>query len=292
MIEGLAHARGVLRVHAEDDGLLEAVAAFFQKLGHLPGDPLGALVDDQVPVEVLLVVDAVLDLVTVLVGLASFRAVALDIDIEMDLHHLVRRQEAVADAFLQRVAVNGFAEVVDIGNVFGLLRRGGEADLGGRGEIIQDLPPGGILRRAAAVAFVDHDEVEEIRRKLAVELLAFLRAGDGLIERKVDLVGGIDAPMFLIHGDRDQLDFGAVFALDGLRAGAELCHGGAEGTEVVHHGLVDQDIAIGEEKNALSLPGLPQAPDDLEGGVGLAGAGGHDEEDAVLALWRWLRWSC
>ena len=32
------------------------------------------------------------------------------------------------------------------------------------------------------------------------------------------------------------------------------------------------------------LPGLPQPPDDLKGGVGLAGAGRHDEQDAVLAL--------
>ena len=31
-------------------------------------------------------------------------------------------------------------------------------------------------------------------------------------------------------------------------------------------------------------PGLPQPPDDLERGVGLAGAGRHDEQDAVLAL--------
>jgi hypothetical protein len=30
-------------------------------------------------------------------------------------------------------------------------------------------------------------------------------------------------------------------------------------------------------------PGLPQPPDDLEGGVGLAGAGGHDQQDALLA---------
>ena len=30
--------------------------------------------------------------------------------------------------------------------------------------------------------------------------------------------------------------------------------------------------------------GFPQAPDDLEGGVGLAGAGGHDQQDAVLPL--------
>ena len=89
--------------------------------------------------------------------------------------------------------------------------------------------------------------------------------------------------MLLVDGGR-QLHFGAVLALDGLRAGAELCHGGAEGAEVVHHGLVDQDIAVGEEKNAFLAPGFPQAPDDLEGGIGLAGAGGHDQEDAILAL--------
>ena len=59
---------------------------------------------------------------------------------------------------------------------------------------------------------------------------------------------------------------------------------GAEGAEVVHHRLIDQDIAVGKEENALLAPGLPQTPDDLEGGVGLAGAGGHDEQDAVLAL--------
>ena len=167
--QGLPHPGGVFGVHTEDDGFLEAVAAFLEELGHLPGDTLGALVDDQIPVEVLLVVNAVLDLVAVLVGLPLFGAVALDIDIEVDLHHLVGRKEAVADAFLQRVGVNRFAEVVDIGDVFRLLRRGGEADLGGGREIVENLPPGGILGRAAAVTFVDHDEVEKIRRKLAVE---------------------------------------------------------------------------------------------------------------------------
>ena len=89
--------------------------------------------------------------------------------------------------------------------------------------------------------------------------------------------------MLLVHG-RGRCDFGAVVAFDGLRAGAELRHGRAEGAEVVHHRLVDQDIAVGEEEDALLAPGLPQTPDDLEGGVGLAGAGGHDEQDAVLAL--------
>ncbi len=249
--EGLPHPRGVFGIHTEDDGFLEAVAAFFEELGHLPGDTLGALVDDQITVEVLLVVDAVFDLVAVLVGFALLRAVALDIDIEVDLDHLVGREEAVADAFLQRVAVHGFAEVVDIGDVFRLLRRGGEADLGGGGEVVEDLPPGGILCRAAPVTFVDDDEVEKVAGELPVELLAFLGAGDGLVECKVNLVGGVDAPMLLVYRCRE-LHFGAIVALDGLRAGAELRHGGAEGAEVVHHRLVDEDIAVGKEENALS----------------------------------------
>ena len=77
---------------------------------------------------------------------------------------------------------------------------------------------------------------------------------------------------------------GAVVALDGLRAGAELRHRRAERAEVVHHRLVDEHVAVGEEEDALLAAGLPQPPDDLEGGVGLAGAGRHDEQDAVLAL--------
>ena len=195
--QGLAHARGVVDVHAEDDGLLEAVAAFLQELGDLCGDALGALVDDQIAVEVLLVVDAVFDLLAVFVGLSLGRAVAFHVHVEMDFDHLVGSEEAVADALLQRVGVDRLAEVVDVGDVLGFLRRGGEADLGGAGEVFEDLAPGGIFGRAAAMALVDDDEVEEVRRELAEELLAFFRAGDGLVEAEIDLVGGVDAPCFL-----------------------------------------------------------------------------------------------
>ena len=34
----------------------------------------------------------------------------------------------------------------------------------------------------------------------------------------------------------------------------------------------------------LAFSGFPQTPDDLEGGVGLAGAGGHDQQQALLAF--------
>ena len=97
---------------------------------------------------------------------------------------------------------------MDVGDVFGLLGRGGEADLGGGGEVLEDLAPGGILGGAAAVALVDDDQVEEAGRELAEELLALLRAGDRLVEAEVDLVGGVDAAL-LVEG-RGQLDLGAV----------------------------------------------------------------------------------
>ena len=57
-------------IDAEDDGLLEAVAAFLQELGDLLRDQLGAVVEHQGAVEILGVVDAVLDLVAVAVELA------------------------------------------------------------------------------------------------------------------------------------------------------------------------------------------------------------------------------
>ena len=56
----------------------------------------------------------------------------------------------------------------------------------------------------------------------------------------------------------------------------------AKGLEVVVFGLVDQNITVGQKENAFLLPGLPQAPDDLEGGVGFAGAGCHNQQDAIL----------
>ena len=73
-------------------------------------------------------------------------------------------------------------------------------------------------------------------------------------------------------------------ALDGLGARAELGHCRAEGAEIVDHRLIDKDVAVGKEEDALLAPGFPQSPDDLKSRVGLAGAGGHDEEDSVLAF--------
>ena len=119
----------MLLVDAEDDRLLEAVAALLEELGDPLGDQLGALVDDERPVEVRLVVDAVGDLLALAVGLALRRAVALDIDVDVDVDDLVRSEKAVLDALLERVGVDGLAEVVDVRDVLRLLRRCRHADL-------------------------------------------------------------------------------------------------------------------------------------------------------------------
>ena len=148
-------------VHAENDGLLEAVTAFLQKLRHLTGNELGAVIKDDDAVEILGVVDAVLNLLTIAVERAFFWPVSLNVAVNMDFHHLIGRQEAVADALLEGVGEYGIAEIGNVGDVFCLLRGGGQADLCGAREVFQDFAPGRVLGGAAAMAFVNHDQVEE-----------------------------------------------------------------------------------------------------------------------------------
>ena len=65
---------------------------------------------------------------------------------------------------------------------------------------------------------------------------------------------------------------------------ADLGHGLTERLEVVRPGLIDKDVAIGQEQNPLTRARFPQSPDDLEGCVGLAGASGHDQQNAILSF--------
>ena len=44
----------------------------------------------------------------------------------------------------------------------------------GTGKVVEDLAPGGIFRRAAAMALVLDDEVEKVRRELAEQAFPVL----------------------------------------------------------------------------------------------------------------------
>lgn len=205
-----------------------------------------------------MVVNAVVDELAVLVGLALARTPALQVTVKVDTHDFVRGQEAVFYALLQGVGVNRLAEVVDVGDFLGFLRCGRQADVGGRREVFQNPAPGRIYRGATAVALVDNHQVEEVRGELFVDVLLVLAAGDGLIERQVNLVGRV----YCSVGD--------------------LGHGLAEGLEIIVLGLVYQNVSVGQEQNAFLLLGLPEPPDYLEGSEGFASAGSHDQQDAVL----------
>lgn len=108
------------------------------------------------------------------------------------------------------------------------------------------------------MTLVHHHQIEETGGELFVDILLLFGATDGLIEGEVDLVGLLD---------------GAV---------GDLGYRRTEGLEVINLGLIDQDVALGEEEDAFFAAGSLQLPDDLEGAVGLAGTGGHYQQDALL----------
>ena len=93
---------------------------------------------------VAIVVFAVFDGVTELVGLSRVRSPAVQVPVKPNPHHLVGREKSVRDALPQGIGVDGLAEVVDVGDVLGLLRGGRHPDLGRRREVFENLAPGGI----------------------------------------------------------------------------------------------------------------------------------------------------
>ena len=108
------------------------------------------------------------------------------------------------------------------------------------------------------MTLVDDDQIKEVGLHLLIGLLRLFRPGQRLIEGKVNFIGRIDG------------------------APRHLGHGRAEGLEVVGLGLIDQNVAIRQKQDALLGLGLPQPPDDLEGGVGLASAGRHHQQHPGL----------
>ena len=82
---------------------------------------LGTIIQNHGAVEIPGVVDTVLDLHAVPILLPLLWAVAFHITINMHLDDLVGGEETVLDALFQGVRVNGLTEVMDVGDVSGLL---------------------------------------------------------------------------------------------------------------------------------------------------------------------------
>ena len=73
------------------------------------------------------------------------------------------------------------------------------------------------------MTLVDNDEVEEVRGELLEDVLGFFSTRDCLVESQVDFEGLVDLAV------------------------RDLSHGPGKGLKVVRLGLVDQDVAVGEE---------------------------------------------
>ena len=195
-----------------------------------------------------------------------------------ELLHLERREKAVVDALLQRINVNGIAEIPVGIDVVGAPRRGGHAELHRGREIFENSAPVAFVVGTAAMTLIDDDKIEKVGR-----VVAEIRRGIAVLVRA--------AHEGLEDGEEHGGVLGDAAALtDFLGLDANPCAVFSKsGKGVV--GLVGQDIAIGQEQDARSprrlarhVPAaLEQSPGDLKGDGGLAGAGRQRQQDALLA---------
>ena len=281
LVDEVANREGMVLRGAEDQRLLGLVDLFHEDLHAL----LLTFPNLDDPIEVVFPValaflDLTLDHVIVL---------GVDVVVErgLDLHDLEGGEIAVVDPLLERVGVHRVAEVV-VGVSVGIASwGGGHTQLHGRREILQDASPIALILRTAPMAFVDHDEVEEVRRvvtKARLGIACLVMAGHEGLENREEDTAVLGHPSLAADYRRVDTDQG-VFG---------------EGTEGVE-GLVREDIAVGEEQHsratrrllALADPLAPvgqipaavkELPGDLEGDRGLSRARGQGEEDTVPAF--------
>lgn len=157
----LPHPFGVVDILTEDDRLGHWIGGL--EMGHHPfGHQLGALVEDQDPIHVHLVVFPLLNRVAQIIKCPRWRRPTINVAIDIYADDFVGCQEPVFDALFEAVSVNGIAEIGDVGDISGLLGRRGHTDVNGAVEIVENLPPCAVVGGAASMAFVDYNQVEEV----------------------------------------------------------------------------------------------------------------------------------
>ena len=112
------------------------------------------------------------------------------------------------------------------------------------------------------MTLVHDNQVEEVRREQLAEMLLVIVAHQLLIQREVNLVGRDGA--FVIHRHVD-------FVGNLLQRG-----------KVLLDGLVHQNVPVRQIQDFSLHAALQKPVHDLEGGIGLARAGGHDQKKPLL----------
>src|SRR5665213_825005 len=266
IVECAAHVVGVLLIDAEDDGLREAIL-LEHELGEVGGNRFGARPQRDHPLEVLRLVFVVGDRPAIAIEFVPAWPPPGGIPFRNDAMHAIGCQEAVVDALPQAVLIDRIAEIPIRVVRLGAKRRRGHAELRGRLEIFKDRPPRAFIARAAAVALIDNDEVEEIRWELFEQPNASLVLGERLVDREIHLAAFHDV------------------------AGFEFVSRITEHREDAVLRLVNENVAVGEIEDlrppvlARSVPASrPQLPANLKGNHRLAGASCHRQQQPAVAL--------
>src|SRR5205814_3451664 len=226
---------------------------------------------------------AFMDIETFLDAAAALR------DLGVYLVYVIGDVHVVGDGVLVPV----FHDEVLIKEADGLLRGcGGEADEIGV-EVFEYLAPKIV---DGAMAFVGDDEVEGLdgdvrvvndRRRLFPKRLAELVAG-AFVDLGVNLFAAEHGVKALDGGDADAADaveLRGLEVLDVVKLGELAAVVGCDELLVPQwrdQGLVAEVAAVDEEEDAVRAGELDEAVNEVDGGVGLAAAGGHLDEGAAF----------
>ena len=211
----------MLLIDAENDRLGETVGSF-EMVGEMPGDRSVRARQGHHSLEIDGVVFFVRDGTAETVDVTLTGPPAGSVpggDYAMDA---IRRQKPIVNALPQTVGVDRYSEIVGMCRHCLRAGRGGQSQLVGRFEILQNFAPIAFVVRAASMAFVHENEVKEAGIILAIKTRAAFIAGDGLVNGEIHLAALLGNSI---------LDFPA---------------GVTERREGLIHRIVDQDVSVGK----------------------------------------------
>ncbi len=180
VVQGHLHFAGVFLIHAKNDGFIRATG-LFQEVGKMFCHSLSAGAQGYATFKIGGGVFLVGNFPAIAVKLVPARSPASGIPLGDDSVNTIGGKKTVLNSLPQTVLIYRIAEIHICIPVFFAHGRGGQTELTGRGEVFENFPPVGLCSRAAAMAFVYDNEIEEVGGELFIEAGAISILGDGLV---------------------------------------------------------------------------------------------------------------
>jgi hypothetical protein len=184
IIERGAHLVRVFLVDAENDRLGEATRPF-HKIRDITRDRFRTRLERDGALEIDGLILAVGYRPPIAIEVALAGTPAGCVPLGHDTVNPIGREKSVFDTLAQTVGVNWIAEVTVSIAVILPQRRRRHAQLKRRLEVTQDFTPVAVVLGAAAMTFVDDDQVEKIFRVFFVQSGPIIVLGDRLVDREV-----------------------------------------------------------------------------------------------------------